>query len=138
MRKFVIVKQFGELAKPLVRAFKWRQHEELLRDIDVCRCRLALLSQCELDISVIQRNCPGLRISLRSAFLLAWSVGPSFAHCCCYPAQHMLFLGTEKYPDENSYSAFLNQHGGNSNAYTASEYTVYYFDVQSQFLLVSA
>ncbi len=52
-------------------------------------------------------------------------------------SQHMLFLGTEKYPDENSYSAFLNQHGGNSNAYTASEYTVYYFDVQSQFLGVT-
>jgi Insulinase (Peptidase family M16) len=49
-----------------------------------------------------------------------------------HPVQHMLFLGTEKYPDENSYSAFLNQHGGNSNAYTASEYTNYYFDVQAQ------
>jgi hypothetical protein len=48
----------------------------------------------------------------------------------------MLFLGTEKYPDENSYSAFLNQHGGNSNAYTASEYTNYYFDVQASFLEV--
>lgn len=53
-----------------------------------------------------------------------------------HPAQHMLFLGTEKYPDENSYSAFLNQHGGNSNAYTASEYTNYYFDVQASFLEV--
>jgi len=42
----------------------------------------------------------------------------------------MLFLGTEKYPDENSYSAFLNKNGGWSNAYTASEDTNYFFEVQ--------
>ena len=41
----------------------------------------------------------------------------------------MLFLGTEKYPDENSYSSFLNEHGGYSNAYTASEATNYHFCV---------
>lgn len=41
----------------------------------------------------------------------------------------MLFLGTEKYPDENSYSAYLNEHGGYSNAYTASEATNYHFCV---------
>lgn len=27
-------------------------------------------------------------------------------------ARAVLFLGTEKYPDENSYSAFLAEHGG--------------------------
>jgi len=43
----------------------------------------------------------------------------------------MLFLGTEKYPVENSYSSFLNSHGGYSNAYTSQENTVYYFDVQN-------
>jgi insulysin len=44
---------------------------------------------------------------------------PGLAHFC----EHMLFLGTEKFPDENEYSAFLSQHGGGSNAYTASEET---------------
>jgi insulysin len=43
-------------------------------------------------------------------------------------------MGTEKYPEENQYSAFLNEHGGYSNAYTAQENTVYYFDVNSGFL----
>ena len=41
----------------------------------------------------------------------------------------MLFLGTDKYPEENYYSSYLNAHGGYSNAYTAQENTVYYFDV---------
>jgi hypothetical protein len=37
-----------------------------------------------------------------------------------------VFLGTETYPDENSYSAFLSSHGGSSNAYTSTENTNYY------------
>ena len=33
---------------------------------------------------------------------------PGLAHFC----EHMLFLGTEKYPDESEYNQYLNQHGG--------------------------
>lgn len=40
----------------------------------------------------------------------------------------MLFLGTEKYPDENSYSAFLSSSGGSSNAATYPDLTKFYFD----------
>lgn len=47
--------------------------------------------------------------------------------------EHMLFMGTEKYPEENEYSAYLSNHGGYSNAYTSQENTVYYFDVQNDF-----
>ncbi|CAN0048275.1 unnamed protein product [Phaeothamnion confervicola] len=49
------------------------------------------------------------------------------AHFC----EHMLFLGTEKFPDETAYSAFLNAHGGSSNAYTDLEDTVYFYDVNA-------
>eukprot|EP01041_Mallomonas_annulata_P009052 gene9052-18749_t len=55
---------------------------------------------------------------------------PGLAHFL----EHMLFLGTEKYPEENAYSSYLNAHGGHSNAYTAQEDTVYYFDIQNDFL----
>lgn len=41
----------------------------------------------------------------------------------------MLFLGTEKYPDENGYSSFLSKNGGSSNAATYPDVTKYYFDV---------
>jgi len=34
--------------------------------------------------------------------------------------EHMLFLGTAKYPDENSYNAYLSAHGGHSNACVAA------------------
>ncbi|KAJ2938650.1 hypothetical protein O0L34_g11978 [Tuta absoluta] len=50
---------------------------------------------------------------------------PGLAHFC----EHMLFLGTEKYPEENEYSKFLSEHGGASNASTSSDHTTYYFDI---------
>ena len=43
--------------------------------------------------------------------------------------EHMLFLGTEKFPKEDEYSKYLSEHGGDSNAFTMSEYTTYYFKV---------
>lgn len=46
-------------------------------------------------------------------------------------AEHMLFLGTEKYPDEKEYGNFLQAHGGLSNAWTDKEHTNYYFDVNT-------
>ncbi|XP_047124379.1 insulin-degrading enzyme isoform X2 [Hydra vulgaris] len=52
---------------------------------------------------------------------------PGIAHFC----EHMLFLGTHKYPIENEYSKFLSQNGGYSNAYTSDQHTNYYFGVKS-------
>ena len=44
----------------------------------------------------------------------------------------MLFLGTEKYPDETYYSKFLADNGGTKNAATGEDYTYYYFDVKNE------
>ncbi|ATZ80906.1 peptidase M16 [Bodo saltans virus] len=43
--------------------------------------------------------------------------------------EHMLFNGTKKYPDEQSFSAFISQHNGYQNAYTSHDHTCYYFSV---------
>ena len=32
--------------------------------------------------------------------------------------EHMLFMGSEAFPDENDYDSFLSKNGGGSNAYT--------------------
>lgn len=45
--------------------------------------------------------------------------------------EHMLFMGTEKYPSENGFNEFLSQHGGYTNAYTMDEMTLYYCDADS-------
>ncbi len=44
--------------------------------------------------------------------------------------EHMLFLGTEKYPDADEYQRYISEHGGNHNAFTAPEHTNYFFDIQ--------
>ncbi|MGJ8687340.1 MAG: insulinase family protein, partial [Spongiibacteraceae bacterium] len=43
--------------------------------------------------------------------------------------EHMLFLGTEKYPDAGEYQTFIGEHGGSHNAFTSFEHTNYFFDV---------
>ena len=62
-------------------------------------------------------------------------------HTCPQPinithdtCMQMLFLGTEKFPDENEYNQYLNKHGGSSNAYTDMESTNYYFDCSADHL----
>ncbi|UTW46556.1 insulinase family protein [bacterium SCSIO 12696] len=45
--------------------------------------------------------------------------------------EHLLFLGTEKYPDSDDYNKFLDANGGSHNAYTAYDVTNYHFSVDS-------
>ena len=42
--------------------------------------------------------------------------------------EHMLFMGSAKYPSENEYSEFIKDHGGYSNAYTSLTDTNYIFE----------
>uniref|UniRef100_A0A8C3G9U9 Nardilysin convertase n=1 Tax=Cyclopterus lumpus TaxID=8103 RepID=A0A8C3G9U9_CYCLU len=51
---------------------------------------------------------------------------PGLAHFL----EHMVFMGSEKYPSENGFDAFLKKHGGSDNASTDCERTVFQFDVQ--------
>ena len=45
--------------------------------------------------------------------------------------EHMLFLGTEAFPDAGEYQEFINKHGGNHNAFTAHDVTNYYFEIDN-------
>ncbi|KAI3450239.1 hypothetical protein Pfo_006904 [Paulownia fortunei] len=48
--------------------------------------------------------------------------------------EHMLFMGSTDFPDENEYDSYLSKHGGSSNAYTETEHTCYHFEVKREFL----
>lgn len=48
--------------------------------------------------------------------------------------EHMLFLGTSKYPAEDEYQSFLAKHGGSSNAFTADNHTCYFFAIAPEAL----
>ncbi|XP_061744582.1 nardilysin-like [Nerophis ophidion] len=53
---------------------------------------------------------------------------PGLAHFL----EHMVFMGSEKYPAENGFDAFLKKHGGSDNASTDCERTIFQFDVQKK------
>ena len=48
--------------------------------------------------------------------------------------EHMLFLGTEQYPESGEYQTFIAEHGGSHNAGTGLENTTYFFDIDAQYL----
>ena len=58
------------------------------------------------------------------SFMEPGNVG-GLAHFC----EHMIFMGSKKYPDENMFDAFVSRNSGSDNAYTDTEITVYEFDV---------
>ena len=55
---------------------------------------------------------------------------PGLAHFL----EHMLFLGTEKYPDPAEYQQYIKENAGNHNAYTSFEHTNYFFDIKADAL----
>ncbi len=54
------------------------------------------------------------------------AVLPGLAHF----VEHMVFMGSEKYPDENGFDNFIHNNGGSDNAHTDCETTNFYFDTQ--------
>ena len=81
-----------------------------------------------------------LYISDKNADKSAASLGVNIGSLCdpieyqglAHFLEHMLFMGTKKYPNENEYNEFLTSHGGFSNAYTDDDLTNYYFDVSNE------
>ncbi|KAH0420297.1 peptidase M16 inactive domain-containing protein [Colletotrichum camelliae] len=53
---------------------------------------------------------------------------PGMAHA----VEHLLFMGTKKFPVENEYSQYLAINSGSYNAYTGENSTNYYFDVAAK------
>lgn len=53
---------------------------------------------------------------------------PGLAHF----TEHMCFLGSQDYPGENEYKAFLSKHGGRSNASTSMSSTTFKFDIPAE------
>lgn len=55
---------------------------------------------------------------------------PGLAHFL----EHMLFLGTKKYPAEGGYQAYISEHGGSTNAFTMNDSTSFLFTVNNDSL----
>jgi insulysin len=50
--------------------------------------------------------------------------------------EHMVFMGSKKYPDSNDFMSSINKNGGSTNAYTSDTDTNYHFTISpSEFML---
>ncbi|UJF18726.1 insulinase family protein [Vibrio sp. SS-MA-C1-2] len=71
----------------------------------------------------------------RSAASLAVNIGhfddPIDREGMAHFLEHMLFLGTEPFPQVGEFQKYIAQHGGSNNAWTASEFTNYFFDINN-------
>lgn len=72
----------------------------------------------------------------KSSAALAVNVGslsdPENRQGLAHFLEHMLFLGTEKYPDEAEYGNYLKTNGGYNNAYTSRDHTNYHFEIRHE------
>ncbi|XP_013167794.1 PREDICTED: nardilysin-like isoform X2 [Papilio xuthus] len=48
--------------------------------------------------------------------------------------EHMVFMGSQKYPKENEFDSFIKKKGGSDNASTDCELTTFYFEIQEKYL----
>ena len=48
--------------------------------------------------------------------------------------EHMLFMGSEKYPEQNDYHSYIQINGGYDNAFTSDNMTCYYLSLETSFL----
>ena len=84
----------------------------------------------ENGLKVYLHSDPKFNVSAASVSVEVGSLdNPDDRQGLAHFLEHMLFLGTEKYPDVDEYSSYLKTYGGYSNAYTASDHTNYQFQV---------
>jgi len=83
--------------------------------------RVLLLSDAKLNVSSV-----ALAVGVGSL------ADPPARQGLAHFLEHMLFLGTEKYPDPSEFDTYLRQNGGSNNAYTAEDRTNYFLQIRHE------
>ncbi|WP_333798311.1 insulinase family protein [Rheinheimera sp.] len=85
----------------------------------------------------------GLRVLLvqqqdaeKSAAAMAVNVGhfddPADREGLAHFLEHLVFLGSEKFPQSGEYQQFIANNGGSHNAWTGTEHSCFYFDISHE------
>ncbi|KAJ3682908.1 hypothetical protein LUZ60_013135 [Juncus effusus] len=94
--------------------------------------------EVEVESELKKKGKKGEQIVKKAAAAMCVGMGscsdPPNAQGLAHFLEHMLFMGSSEFPDENDYDSFLAKHGGSSNAFTEFEHTCYYFEVNREFL----
>ena len=87
----------------------------------------------ENGLKVILLSDPKLNKSSASLAVATGSYSdPAGRQGLAHFLEHMLFLGTEKYPDVTDYGNYLKSNGGYNNAYTSGDHTNYHFEIRHE------
>jgi insulysin len=87
------------------------------------------------EMQVLLISAPGSPKAAASLDVMAGSGdNPAQRQGLAHFLEHMLFLGTDKYPDPAEYEQYITEHGGTRNAYTSFNDTNYFFDVNAAYL----
>ncbi|MBU1438129.1 MAG: insulinase family protein, partial [Gammaproteobacteria bacterium] len=85
----------------------------------------------------------GLRVLLveqpdaeKSAAAMAVNVGhfddPTDREGLAHFLEHLVFLGSQDFPESGGYQQFIAAHGGSHNAWTGTEHSCFYFDIDQR------
>jgi len=118
------------------------QHIKLIKQESKAKIRKPETDNREYAITNLENGIQVLAVSDSKATKAGYGVSvevgsftdpddlPGLAHLC----EHLLFLGTKKYPKENEYDSFMSQNDGKNNAYTDQERTVYFNEINEKAL----
>ncbi|KAL5104318.1 Nardilysin [Taenia crassiceps] len=93
-----------------------------------------VLEDCEEEEAICHDDETSKVAMRKSAAALCVNVGyftdPMEAQGLAHFLEHMVFMGSEKYPRENDFDDYVEHRGGGSNACTDGDYTMFFFDIQ--------
>ncbi|XP_043474381.1 nardilysin-like [Leptopilina heterotoma] len=95
-------------------------------------------NECDDDIEFSNSAKRSTKEEKKAACALCVGVGsfsdpaeiPGLAHFL----EHMVFMGSKKYPEENDFDSFIKKRGGSDNASTECEQTTFHFEIQEKHL----
>ncbi|KAG5520150.1 hypothetical protein PMAC_001226 [Pneumocystis sp. 'macacae'] len=109
------------------------QEDFIKAHVDRASYRLIRLEKNGIEILLVSdpnSNKAGASVNVGAGSLHDPENFPGIAHFC----EHLVFLGTEKYPIENDYESYISTHGGFYNAFTELTNTNYFFEIDADFL----
>jgi insulysin len=108
------------------------ENKQLLQSINDHRSYQHLVLENGLAVLLVQQID-----AKKSAAALTVNVGhfddPIERQGLAHFLEHMLFLGSKHYPDAGEYQQFISRHGGSHNAWTGTEHSSFFFDINNDY-----
>ena len=89
--------------------------------------------ELENKIKIILISDPEVNMSSCSVAIGAGYLQDDFQGTAHF-LEHLLFMGSEKYPEQNDYHSYIQINGGYDNAFTSDNMTCYYLSLETSYL----